>query len=360
MPLQVLQMQPSIPPHSLLYISIPPSPPHPHHEGLQALGDDPGLPTVAELQFAMDALRVSAVPQVSPQSPHQASPHSWPSPAPAPSPGPGGSSSLPPNLAALKLPLTPHQRQYIRYVVVSDGGGRRYSVGIRHVLRTVGGLELVQELEQNIGRDYKKGSSKRVCRSVLQGGSCALGTSCPSIHVTAEGWAGRREFLSANQKRMQNGLPSPEPSPIVESQGMALPTTCPFSASASSLLTFSTGSSSTAPPGKEGGGRNPSASSSSSPSALTPSACIAAASSGVAGGQAVPEGSPCPNPSHRCVDRAAIAAALSQRVAATRVGSDRRAGPAPTPAALAVDISTARAERAADLGTPADGSKPEY
>ena len=47
---------------------------------------------------------------------------------------------------------------------------------------------LVQLLERNIGSDYKKGSSKRACKSVIHGVPCAMKSECPFIHVTPEGW----------------------------------------------------------------------------------------------------------------------------------------------------------------------------
>lgn len=88
--------------------------------------------------------------------------------------------------------LTPHQRQYIRYVVVTDDSGNDYTVGIKHVLHTAGSHKLLQLLEKNIGSEYKKRVSQRVCRSVIQGTPCTLKQDCPLIHVTHEGWHERR------------------------------------------------------------------------------------------------------------------------------------------------------------------------
>eukprot|EP00667_Euglena_gracilis_P002579 EG_transcript_2583 len=112
-----------------------------------------------------------------------------------------------PNQSADRLVLTHNQRQYIRYVVVTDcDTGIKYTVGIKHVLNTVGSNQLVQLLEKNIGSEYKKGSSKRVCKSVVNGVFCPQGSECPFIHVTQEGWEARRKFSSANQKRNKDAL----------------------------------------------------------------------------------------------------------------------------------------------------------
>eukprot|EP00668_Euglena_longa_P004494 GGOE01005258.1.p1 GENE.GGOE01005258.1~~GGOE01005258.1.p1 ORF type:complete len:516 (-),score=50.03 GGOE01005258.1:1712-3259(-) len=113
-----------------------------------------------------------------------------------------------------RLVLTHNQRQYIRYVVVTDcDTGIKYTVGIKHVLNTVGSSQLVQLLEKNIGSEYKKGSSKRVCKSVVHGVACLQGAECPFIHVTQEGWEARRKFSSANQKRNKDASGLTDPSP---------------------------------------------------------------------------------------------------------------------------------------------------
>jgi len=115
-----------------------------------------------------------------------------------------------------RLVLTHNQRQYIRYVVVTDPDtGIKYTVGIKHVLNTTGSTQLVQVLERNIGSEYKKGSSKRVCKSVLHSVACAVGTECPFIHVTPEGWEARRKFSSANQKRNKDVLDLDDGPPLL-------------------------------------------------------------------------------------------------------------------------------------------------
>jgi hypothetical protein len=97
--------------------------------------------------------------------------------------------------------LTDVQRSYIRYVVVSSPHNRdeQYTIGIRYVCESKGAQQLVRMLEGNVAAEYKKGASSRLCASVPQGQFCPLGTNCPDIHVTPEGWLNKRPWTKAQR-----------------------------------------------------------------------------------------------------------------------------------------------------------------
>jgi len=84
-------------------------------------------------------------------------------------------------------------RGYARYLVVlHPEDSQPYSIGIRHVLPTQGVRRILQCLLTNQHRSHKKPVQGWLCKSVVRGTSCPMRGECDNVHVTEEGYGGRR------------------------------------------------------------------------------------------------------------------------------------------------------------------------
>lgn len=86
----------------------------------------------------------------------------------------------------------------IRYIVVlNPADGKPYSLGVKYVCETEGSQNLLAYLKRNVNRKHKKHVHSWLCQSVADGcyQDCELHKQCPNIHVTAEGFHGRRNWL---------------------------------------------------------------------------------------------------------------------------------------------------------------------
>lgn len=87
-------------------------------------------------------------------------------------------------------------RGYVRYIVVRHPGDRNpYSIGVKYVQNTEGAQSLLAYLIRNVNRKHKKHVHSWLCQSAVDGSLCELGFQCPNIHVTPDGYSGRREWL---------------------------------------------------------------------------------------------------------------------------------------------------------------------
>lgn len=96
----------------------------------------------------------------------------------------------------VKLPK--ELRGYVRYIVVlNPADGKPYSLGVKYVCETEGSQNLLAYLKRNVNRKHKKHVHSWLCQSVADGcyQDCELHKQCPNIHVTAEGFHGRRNWL---------------------------------------------------------------------------------------------------------------------------------------------------------------------
>eukprot|EP00996_Jenningsia_fusiforme_P006856 NODE_867_length_1853_cov_15.763304_g775_i0.p1 GENE.NODE_867_length_1853_cov_15.763304_g775_i0~~NODE_867_length_1853_cov_15.763304_g775_i0.p1 ORF type:complete len:423 (+),score=25.93 NODE_867_length_1853_cov_15.763304_g775_i0:58-1326(+) len=100
-----------------------------------------------------------------------------------------------PQLQSVQLSET--QRSYVRYlVVVHPLSLELFTVGIRHVCKSRGAYNLLQQLEENLTLDYKRGATCELCTAFLTQ-HCSLGSNCPRIHVTRKGWESRRPWAKS-------------------------------------------------------------------------------------------------------------------------------------------------------------------
>eukprot|EP00667_Euglena_gracilis_P028980 EG_transcript_37680 len=94
----------------------------------------------------------------------------------------------------IKLPK--QLRGYVRYIVVlNPEDGQPYSVGVKYVCNTEGAQALLTYLTRNVNRKHKKHVHSWLCQSVVDGSHCELGDDCPNIHVTPQGYNGKRKWL---------------------------------------------------------------------------------------------------------------------------------------------------------------------
>eukprot|EP01012_Entosiphon_sulcatum_P069285 TRINITY_DN9999_c0_g1_i1.p1 TRINITY_DN9999_c0_g1~~TRINITY_DN9999_c0_g1_i1.p1 ORF type:complete len:388 (+),score=39.33 TRINITY_DN9999_c0_g1_i1:25-1164(+) len=152
------------------------------------------------------------------------------------------------NSSGARVPLPPTVRGYAKFVVVAHPSDPSllFTIGIRHVLDTVGARRYLRQLTNNCFRNYKWHLQASLCESfhphpfskpelaqisqiapqahtvffedsgyladytdddkealaataaiptVLQSlGSCPLGRKCSHMHITADGWAARRPW----------------------------------------------------------------------------------------------------------------------------------------------------------------------
>lgn len=122
------------------------------------------------------------------------------------------------------MPLSRYLRRHLRFlplwVVVEDGDDpERVSIGIRHILPTRGLTHLLREFRHQLKLlqlvsvlASPPPPSPSICGVLCASqmhGSCAEGTLCPCIHITREGWYGRRPHTTTPTPSRKTVHPQP-------------------------------------------------------------------------------------------------------------------------------------------------------